>query len=48
MEGFEEYVLEKLDAINDKVHTIDKRLAFYSGGITIITVAISVAINQLL
>lgn len=47
MRDFEGYVLEKLDAINSKVHKIDKKLAYFTGIATVISSIIAVVVTKI-
>lgn len=47
MTEFEEYIINKVDKINSKVHSIDKKLAYFAGGVTVVATACSILITKL-
>lgn len=48
MTDFEQYIIDKIDTINCKVHSIDKKLARFAGGVTVAAAIISIIVTKML
>jgi len=44
---FEKYVLNRLDKINNKVNQIDRKIAYFMGGATIVATLSSLILSKL-
>lgn len=47
MTDFEQYMIDKIDTINSKIHSIDKKLAYFAGGVTVVATAVSIIVTKI-